>query len=520
MITLVTAPPDRAFTGNEIYLEVETDLITGTLAKFEIDLSAGGPADTETLLLEWPGVALTYTAAASPGAVATDWPLQGGGESTDDYTTRIADFLRGSQVLATTFDVVLTDAPTGLITLQAKTLEALDLTVTNGFSDVVVTPTDGTAAASESNLSALAEVWADTGDFNTEKLLNTQHSPYNIGTASTWFNLQAAFAQLRPHLPDPLGINPAVFTALIHDESTTNWQRYYLRLADKYGVPPVADLLTRSEDTYMAILGATAGDSLHDADAPRRHAYSRRDKTQFYKPASDVQPDWMYWIAPAGVTGVYGTVLITWSDGTQSTYNPFSTTLITVVPGQMYYFGCGYRQLKLHTQTPPGGTDPTAYIAAWKFALTTGGLMLGVHSVDYILTCSPWEQYLLIDNGVGGCESVLVHGKSQQGSMADVEEYNTPRYPGKASTEGDFSVFAATSRDTFTFNTGWYDDPYYLEHLRQLPLAHTWLIDTEQKRFLKLIIETKEIVTRQSDETLFALEIKAKAGWFNNSVNL
>lgn len=520
MTSITTPPPDRAFSGNEIYLEVQTDLITGTRAAFEFDLSAGGPADTETLELVWPGGGITYTAAAAPGAAATDWPLQGGGESVEDYTTRIADFLRSSQVVGALFDVVLTDAASGLITLQAKALEVFDLDFTNGFSGVVVAATDGTAAASEPNLSALAQVWSDTGDFNTDALLNTQHSPYRTDTAGTWFDLSAAFAGLRPHLPNRLTINPTVFIALIHEEVTTNWTRYYLRTADKYGVPPVADALVRSEESYVAILGAASADSLHDVDAPLRHAYRRRDKEKFYKPASDFQPDWMYWVCPDEVTGVYGTVLITWSDGTQSTYNPFGTTLITVVPGQMYYFGCGYRQLKLQTRTPPGGTDPTAYIAAWQFAVTTGSLMLGVHSVDYLLTCSPWERYLLISNGVGGCESVLVHGKTQQGSTSEVEEYNSPRYPGKASTEGDFSVFAASSRDTYTFNTGWYSDPYYLEHLRQLPLADTWLIDTDQKRFLKLIIETKEIITRSDDETLFALEFKAKAGWMNAAANV
>lgn len=508
----LTPPSPRALAGSPIYIAGSTDLLTGTPGVFEITISAG-PAAAETLLLEWPGYSVTLTAG-------TEWPLQVGGESLGEYTTRVADALRSVYLLTGAFDVLLIDAGAGTITLQAKTVEVLDLAVDNGLSGVTITETDGTAASVEQNLSAYVEVWSETGDFNTARRLIALHSPYDPA-GSTWLDIAPAFADLRPHLPNESTIAPAIIAGLIHGEATDCLMNYRLRYADKYGTPAIAELLQVTENTYTAILGAKSKDSLHDPAAALRHAYRRRDKKQFRKPVTREQPDWMYWIAPDDVEGVYALVTITWSDGTQSPYTPFGTTLIEVEPGKMYWFGCGFGQLKLGTQSPPSGTDPAAVIVAYQFALTSGDFMLGVHSVDYDVHYRPWGHYLLFSNGVGGCESVWMSGTAEESYTVTSQEYALADYPGKPLKEGNFATLGAEGRGVMQLRSGWYDDPYYVEHLRQLPLSQrVWLIDLANKRFVPLVVEAGEMDVRQDDETLFAFSIKAQNAWSDLAANI
>ncbi len=512
MMTLTTPPPARALSGSPIYVESITDLVSGTPATFDIAISAG-PSAAQTLLLEWPGASVTLTAG-------TEWPLQGGGESLADYTRRVADGLRSVYLLSGAFDVLLIDAAAGAIQLRARVTEVLDLSLTNGLSGVSVTETDGLAASAEQNLSAYLEAWLETDDFNTGRRLIALHSPYDPDGA-TWLDVAPAFAFLKPHLPLETTIAPAIIASLIYGEATDCIAQYRLRYADKYGAPAVAELLQVTENTYTAILGARSKDSLHDPAASLRHAYRRRDKQLFRKPVTVNQPDWMYWIAPTGVTGVYALVTITWSDGTQSSVNPFGTTPVAVVPGRMYWFGCGFAQLKLGTVSPPVGTASDSVIVGYQFALTNGSFMLGVHSVDYEVHYRPWAHYLLFENGVGGCESVWMGGVAEETYNVASEEYALADYPGKPVRESDFATFGAEGRGMLQLRSGWYEDAYYPEHLRQLLLAQrVWLIDLVNKRFVPVTVEGGEVEVRKDDETLFGMEVKVRMGWGERAANV
>lgn len=512
MMTLTTPPPARAMSGSSIYVEGITDLLSGTPATFDITISTG-PTAAQTLVLVWPGASVTLTAG-------TEWPVRGGGESLTDYTTRVADALRSVYLITSAFDVVLIDAAAGSIQLRARVTEVLDLSQTNGLSGVSVAETDGTAASTEVNLSGYVEVWKETGDFNASQRLITLHSPYDPA-GETFLDISPAFASLRPHLPLESTIAPTILTALLYGEATDCIAQYRLRYADKYGAPAVAELLQVSDNTYTAILGARSKDSLHDPATPLRHAYRRRDKQLFRKPVTIEQPDWMYWIAPTGVTGVYALVTITWSDGTQSTETPYGTTLKAVTPGRMYWFACGYRQLNLGAVAPPGGADPDAVIVAYQFALTRGSLMLGVHSADYEVHYRPWSHYLLFENGVGGCESVWMSGVAEETYTVTSEEYPLANYPGKAVREGDYATFGAEGRGVLELRSGWHDDPYYAEHLRQLMLAQrVWMIDLVNKRFVPVTVEGGDMEVRKDDETLYAFSLKVRYAWSDAAANV
>lgn len=517
--TLATAPAARAYSKDPIWIGIETDLITGVAGYFEITIADGGPADTETLTLTWPGGSVTYTAAASPDDSGLQWPLQGL-STLENYTRDIAEVLRHREDVAEVFVVTLEDAPGGVIRLTARNVEAFALSITDGMANVAVTKTDGTAASAEDNLRAYVEVWADSSDFNGQSRLAAFHSPYDVATSATDLDISAAFAHLKPHLPDAATINPvAAPSALPFDEASDCFQKYFLRLADKYGAPAVAEALVKT-DSYVAIHGSRSIEAFSTTLYRLLHKYFRRDEADFRKPVGTLQPDWVYYMPASGDT-VYVTLTVYWSDGTESTYNPWDTDTETLASDTAYWFVSGYTQLLLDDLAPSGGTDPDAYITGYDWKLK-GSPVTPLATVRYdVLRDSDWGKYLLFDNGQGGMETVWLRGKSSEAYATVAEEYQRPRRQGDTVTDGDFGIYAASGRPQWELNTGWYDDPFYLEHLRQLPLAQAWLIDVFERRFLKVIVQpgTLEEIQRD-DETLYNLKFSIKAAWLDQAANI
>lgn len=523
--SITTAPPSRALSNDSIWVGVDTDETITAPASVVLTITGTGPTAAETMRIQWGGNDITFTVAASDSVSATDLPTIGA-DSLSVYADKFAERLRQNETLHDYFAVSRGTAGSDeTVTLTQRRLEVVDIAITDALTNVSASVTDVTAITAVEGLRALLEVWLDTGDLSTDEKLIALHSPYDLATASTKIDIHAAFSRLEPHLPDPLSINPAVFTSLLSDEATACWLKYYLRYADKSGYPAEAQALLKTAASYYAMLGATAADSEAVATAPLRHNYTRRDGATFRKPTTDTAPDWLYWVCPTGVTEVYMHVTIDWSDGTQSTFDPFDTDATTVVEKNMYWFGTGFRQLLLHTVTPSGGTDADAYIVAYKAAIARvdGTPMLGAHNLQYDVHYDTGDfaaPVMLFSNGMGGCESVAFRGKRAVRYKTASEEVQRPRPYGWTAKDGEFSIIAASGRPAWEVNTGWYSDPYYLEHLRQLPLAEAWLIDLDNKAFLKVIADPGEIEISRDDETLYSLTFSLRAAWVDQASNV
>lgn len=524
--TISLAPPSRALSQDAVWVGIDTDETITANATVVLTISSTGPTADETLQIAWGGNDITFTVSASDTDVATDLPVKGA-DSLSVYADKFAERLRQNETLHDYFAVSRgTSGADETVTLTQRLLEVVDITVTEGLTNVAAAVTDVSAITASEGLRALLEVWLDTGSLATDEKLISLHSPYDLATGATKIDIRAAFARLSAHLPDPLSINPTVFTALLSDEATQCWLKYYLRYADKAGYPAVSEALVKTTASYYAMLGATAADSAALATAALRHNYARRDGATFRKPATATQPDWIYWVCPTGVTEVYMHVTIDWSDGTQSTYDPFDTDHTTVAEKQMYWFGTGFRQLKLHTVTPSGGTDPDAYIVAYKAAIARvdAVALIGTHSVQYEMYYDQGNYtgpVLLFSNGMGGCESACFRGKQATKYKTEADEVRRPRDYGWTAEDGEFSTIAATGRASWDINTGWYSDPYYLEHLRHMALSDgVWLIDLTNKKFRRVIVEPGEIEVSRDDETLYSLSFTVQAGWVDAASNV
>lgn len=530
MATLTTAPPEVALSGDGIYVQLGTALISSDASMFEIEITGSGPSDTQKLTLAWPGGDVTYTADTDADGSPELWPLKAGGESLQDYADRIADFLRDGGLITAIFNVVRAGAGGSgeLIQLVHVVSGEFDLSVTtNTMSGVTVTPTNSAEPATPPNLRAVVQVLADNGDDDAYIDLLTQHAPFQSPDAVAVLDIHAAFAYLSPHMPTEASIvlPTAASPSWYFEDAPEGIQKYFIRYGERWGTPALLGRLTRDTGRYHAIAGAHSGAALLPAQVSDFcHDYNRRDGARFRKPVSDIQCDWGYWFTRTLEEDTPLTVItkLYWSDGEESTYTPFSSGLPTASPQKMYVFATGYRQLRLYLPTPP--VDPESFIVAYDVQLyAQADLDNPLLTIYY--SVSPqypaWNMYLLFENGVGGIESTWLRGKATQRYDVKAAEYQVPRwYQQRPALTGDFLQYEQQGRDAWEVSTGWYDDPYYLEHLRQLPLSRCWIIDMQAGRFLSCIVEGTESAVRQDDETLYELTFKIRSGWYDDAANI
>ncbi|MBL7780671.1 MAG: hypothetical protein JNM22_05590 [Saprospiraceae bacterium] len=521
MISLVTEPAARVLSRNQCFVEFSTDASIPALASIELAVSMSGPSDGETILIEWDGNSLEFTAATTPDASGLQLPLKGS-DTLVAYVDNLAEAFAQNETLHNYFSVSRDSHDDEKVILTQRQFSLVTITVTNGLSDVAETVTDVTTTGPD-NLRALVEVWKDTSDLGTDVRLASLHAPYLLPAGTAAIDIHAAFASVAAHLPPENTIVPGLVVSPIWGEATDAQLKYYLRYADKYGTPAISEALQRSASRYYCYHGSISADSKALATTPLRHNYQTRDSQILTKPITTQQPDYMYWVCPtSGIgDGVYLLVECFWSDGTSSSYKPFGTTKLAVDANVMYWFATGYQALNLGAQDPPVGSADGTYLVGYRANLTTGSFLLGVHSVTYEMQYSYFSDlYLMFANGMGGCESVAFLGKNAEMFKADSDEYQRPRAQGWTAKDGDYALLAAAGRRGWNVNTGWYSDPAYLEHLRQLPLADAWIVDLEREKFLRVIVEPGEIEIRQDDETIYNLSFKIRAAWEDSDANV
>lgn len=526
--TLTQPPPALGYTQSPIYVELTTDNIdTGVLPAVTITLSGSGPADGESLVISWLGASYTFTFTDTP-ATAFDLPTIGAG-TLIDLADAVAAAFRECEIITDDWTISRETGGPELVILTYKQRQHITLDATESAAGLSIAFVDIAAPgpALVENLSALLQVWQDTGDPATDVPKLKQHAPYNFASGTAVIDIAPAFAELAPSLPDPDTINP-VSPAFSPELTEGNYLKYYLRFADKYGAPPLADPMKKSAASYLAILGSRAFDSLAPTTVGRiLHNYQRRDGETFRKPVSDTQPDWVYWLASNALQHRVS-LLLYWSDGTTSTYLPFPGTTFTPVQNKCYVMPSGYQQLQIALAPQDVGTSAQATIIGYDFRLERTGA-LGTYTItvryDVDPFCSDFGLYLLMSNGMGGCETVRLKGKKVRSYETSSETYRKSRWQNESRetyadlTNGAFGLLQASGQPVYEASSGWYEESYYLDHLQQLPLSDCWLIDMDQKRFMRVIVEGKNLVPHKDDETLFALNFTIRAAWEDTNWN-
>lgn len=488
----------------------------------EIVITVGSAStDGDTFRIRNTGIYVTFWAKTTPDADNPfELPLYAAGAAA--YADVIAEVFRSNEAFSAYFHITRNSVGGEHIVLTQRVLTPIDFFISNNLTGCTHTKTDVPAVWAEANLSCVLQVWR-VGD-TEDTLLALYHATYRHDDRATDIDVSAAFAELRAALPDPFTILYTPPNSGFFGEAPEAWMPYYVRYADKFGNPATTRALQRSDVQYT-IHGSLAGDSLWQANVPVRHTYRDRLFQPYQKPILCSQPDWVYvWtgeIEPD--TPFYLSALVTFDDGTTAdvTVTPPNTTVLQ--PNRLYWFVSGYMQLGLDgVSIPSGATRIVAY--TWRlYPADLANIPLLDATVRYRV--EPENDYknliLLFDNGVGGCETVALRGKTAVKYTVKAEEYARPRSHAWTQRDGDFGTFAAEGRKEWEASTGLYDrsDPY-LEHLLQLPLADTWLVDTFGSRFLPVRVESREMTFYSDDDTLASITFTIRALWQDSNYNV
>lgn len=528
-VTYTTPPPVAAYSGDGIYVGLDTDLVFASSANFEITVT-GTPADGEELTLSWTGGDVTYTATDPAAGDPTEWPLRAAGQTDNEYAADLRDFLDDGGLLSAVFAVTVSD---NIITIGALTPGDWALSVdADSMTGIAAVANDVVETAAPDNLALVVRVHSagvGADDVAGTELLATQAN-VDLST-TTLLDIHAAFAHLAPFLPEDSSIilaDAAPPGSWYYDYPLSMYQRYYLRYGERYGIPGIVQGLFISADEYSALLGAHSGAAI-DPDQVARvcHDYNRRDGEIFRKPVSRDQPDWTYiWTADfiGSPTAASLSVYLHWSDGTFSTYTPFGSGMPTLEAQRLYVVATGYNQLRLQLAAPSGATDPDAYIVAYAVRIgpqDDGFAYLAEIFYDVAPICHDWNLYVLFVNGVGGLETAWLRGKAKETYPVDATEYQRVRWgTSRPADFRDYDNLDALGRPAWQVSTGWYADQFYLVHLRQMPLGRAWLIDMVQGRFLPITVEGTDSAVSMDDDTLHELTFTLRAGWYDDAANL
>jgi len=515
---LITAPPARAYNDDDTFIEFATNLVdSDPTAKISLDISASGPSVDQVITIEWGGQSVAFTVASTVNAEATAWPVKSGAETLADYALRVAEAIRQNGIITDSWQV-LTLGLVGSaqrIQLRYRTRVVLPITVTSDLSNVVVTETDGTDPLLETNLSCHMQLWKVEPAEDDDTLLGALHSPYDVITGTTQFNLKGYF-DLSPHLPTPSSIYPGLITSWPHGVATSAWVEYYFRCNDKFGAPAIPLALIRSDENYVMLHGSKSADYIDpSAGSAIIPLHSRRQSGGvFYAPLSELMADYAYFWALQDLTACNVEFIITWSDGTDTT-NASSLADFSLAANKIHWVRS---TPKTFGYAPPSDNAFPEFIT-FRLKGNAGDGVITLMELYYVVKInSDYMQWVIFDNGLGGCETALFYGKSKNSLAVTREIARRQRTSDFSIQTGELVTASAEGQRTFEMSTGWVPR-YYAEHLQQMLLGDTWLIDQPNKRFQKMICTSSNLTTSKDDELLVNLEITFQTAWIDSAIN-
>lgn len=497
--TLSTTPPTIALSKDDIWAVLTTDQVNAVRASLLLVVSSTGPADTQTLEITWGAKSVTFTVAASPDDSGTQLPTFSSG-TLAEYHASLADYFERNETLLEDFNVSLPTS--GGVKLIYKTYDEVDIEITSTLVNVADTVTDSNGPVLQDNLSAILKVFKEVDDEETTEEVSLNGTYDQNGAAP--FNLSDIF-DLKPGLPTSASID--YNASYPFGIATDAFVKYYLRYADKFGTPAMAQGLLKSNEFY-ALYGGSPGDSdetLFGFTLGQYVLHSYRTAgTTYRKPVGPYQPDYVYVFTKNELVDYKVKAVAYYDDGTQADV-AVSTTPFTLDQYKIYWFPSGPFQLGLITNI---GTPTDKELVAYDWILikddeTSGANPTVEYSVD--CDCHPWNLYLLFSNGLGGCESINIRGKTALNYEASRDNLQIFRGSDFSDQNGEFAHFNQSGQQVWRCNTGYYEKEY-IEHLRQLLLAEAWIIDTDKEKFVRVNIDSNSLRIREDDQDLFFLE--------------
>lgn len=507
--TITKIPLTVSLSKDDNWIELETDQINKIYPYLRFYFDPSGALVGETITIEWLTYSIVMTCVAGvPNESGTQFTQHVAPTDLPTWTGILAEAFRKNELLFDNWTIEqTTNGGIGII-LQYK--EAIDLLPVGAITTVGASavPSQGQNPVQQENLQGVIKVIETDPVTTDESTIVSLSAPYEVETKRVQFNLNN-LPTVKPHLPNESSTQASVpgVHSYEYGHAFDAYRKVYVRYADKYGSPAISEQLKKSFEFYM-LYGGSPAHSLHQFQmgSGQKLCHSHIwNGTQFYKPTGITQPDWVYIFTTSILQNVVVSAKITFEDGTQEEYTVPTSVQMNLDQYKMYWFSSGYNQMGIDQSV---GVLAGKTVVFYEFRLTSSDFQTSYASIGYDVNCEcqDWEQYLLFSNGLGGCESVRIAGKKESNYNVNRQAFQKSRAFSFSAKDGEIGYYDETAVQGFEVNTGWYNRSY-IEHLRQLLLGKTWLIDTANNRFINILIQTTSIKPSMDDEDLFSLQL-------------
>ena len=501
-------PPVVALSQEPMPVTVATTQVTSARARIELTIAATGPVQNETLTLSWSGKTVKFTFTATPDTSGLQLPICDPTLGlTPRYVHQLAAAFISHEWMSDQFETIIDAQPAHKITFKSRFDTPLSITFVAIVTNCTLIVTDAQSPYLKPNLTAALKVVSRkgreyaklTGNYHIEKGTLTPYEGHSTFDISSLFDLAA-------HLPDDKTLDPSVpFQKGIAFRA---YAQYFLRYADKYGSPPIAEALQRTTPAWAIYGGRSAAtDRPFAADA---NGFYRCEPSQ-KSTVTRHQPNWLYFFPTKRIAKVVVNIRFWLSNGQK--IEVWHSEIHTLNANRLHYYRTGFDQLQLATAIAIF-VDPSAVVAYdWQLVDGTTQEVYLSHRYD-LENCRFDSLYLAYSNGLGGIDTV--HCKGSYAEKTEAERTIVRRTAEAVRYDTRLGALATTDaqlQKVWEIQTGLVT-PQYADQLRQLLVGDVWLIDTNNKRFLRLIADTKSIETNPRGNGMISLALTFKSAWF------
>jgi len=345
---------------------------------------------------------------------------------------------------------------------------------------------NGAGEPQQDNLSAYFEI-KQGGQFLCEFM-----APYDLATRKADLDLSG----LAVCYPEP----PADGSMVTASSGILDHPAVFINIEHKnmYGTPASKQAPGLSIGSYTMIYGSTPywwGIGASGKDV-LLHSYHTMDGFVAIKEIRKNQPEYIYIYSHNGASVTIDVELL-YMDNTSD-----NVSLGTVAMGtrKVAWVNVGWNARSMDTHV-----DPAKDLNSYVVRVTLNGT---VHTISYQLDDhdTEYDQYLMYENGIGGCEVIRCSGRHQIGVKGKKDEINYARVRGRSFREGFRLYENARGAEVWKMNTG-YQNRHYIRHLQQLFLAsHVWYIDMIRETFHSVTIMESEATLVDMQEDLQSFE--------------
>lgn len=338
--------------------------------------------------------------------------------------------------------------------------------------------------ATEPNLSLYVQVHKN-GDFLTE--LN---APYDLATAKTDMDL-SGLTLVKPEAPADGSLKSSAQGIL-----TKVTAEIHLEFEDQYGQPAARPTGLQQSTAKTVIYGSTpfwygVGET---AKGTILHSYYDVQGFNAIKELRKGQPEYIYCYSQTGSSiGIY--VEVFYTDGTNM--GEISLATLTCAARKVSWINVGWDANNMDNVV-----NPAKIVNSYQIKVVIGSdeyiipYALDDHDTDY-------DQYILYENGLGGCEVLRCSGRHSIGVEVQRSTASMARNRGMSYRDGFSEVYQSAGSEVMQLQTG-YQNQYYIRHIGQLFLAKkVWYLDMMRDKFVAVTVKETQATVLDMDDDLY-----------------